>query len=280
MRKQLVTILTFIILISANSFAQETKPIDFYGIASNDIEKNMLSMTEELFLAQLKELNPAVTDLRYEGFSNDYFSNLYDFSASKEKGNQIFFSVIKKEDEGKWNLEINLQNTAGSNKKWSKTYDSYYKILMESKTSMNDTLLSLFSKEKKSADSESSIFTLENLAGSWSSDKNINKIVIMRGGRGFIIFKNGASMNISIKLYEAEGVKKVSAIQTSGNNASYYTELDRKTALDYALQAEPLEWNFTIKNSSTLSGTQKTLVIQDGSVIQKEIPAEWKRLNQ
>ena len=37
--------------------------------------------------------------------------------------------------------------------------------------------------------------TLETLAGTWTGEALVDKVIILRGGNGFVIFKNGASMN-------------------------------------------------------------------------------------
>lgn len=266
-------------------FAEDLKQIDFYGVASKDTEKNMLSMTEDLFFAQLKELSYTIEDKRYENFSSDYFSNACDFSASNKKGTAAIFAVITKLDTGKWEMKINFleyNNTAP--RTTDQVYDSYYKILMESKSSLTSTLTQLMStssaKTNASSDSSEEI-TLEALAGSWNGGKYINKVIIMRGGRGFVIFKNGASMNISVKIEKNEGIQSVNIIQTSGNNASYFPGIERKKALEAAMSAKPISWNLKPVDKNTLTGTENTLTEDSaGNIKESSVSATWKKIIQ
>ena len=70
------------------------------------------------------------------------------------------------------------------------------------------------------------VMTLDTLAGTWTGDTLIDKIVILRGGKGFVIFKNGASMNIVISINGSS----VTVIQKGRSNASFYPELSRELA--------------------------------------------------
>ncbi len=266
-------------------FAEDLKQIDFYGVASKDTEKNMLSMTEDLFFAQLKELSYTIEDKRYENFSSDYFSNACDFSASNKKGTAAIFAVITKLDTGKWEMKINfLEYNNTVPRTTTQVYDSYYKILMESKSSLTSTLTQLMStssaKTNTSSDSSEEI-TLEDLAGSWNGGKYINKVIIMRGGRGFVIFKNGASMNISVKIEKNEGIQSVNIIQTSGNNASYFPGIERKKALEAAMNANPISWNLKPVDKNTLTGTENTLTEDSaGNIKEGSVSATWKKIIQ
>ena len=93
------------------------------------------------------------------------------------------------------------------------------------------------------------------LAGTWSGEELIEKILILRGGRGFIVFKNGASMTISVSI---EG-ESVTVKQYGKSNASFFPELPRQEALKIAATASPIEWKLKL-DGNTLAGTKKTLV--------------------
>lgn len=278
----------FYSLFICNIWAQNITEIDFYGIASKDAEKNMLSMTEDLFLAQLKELNYTIVDKRYENFSSDYFSSSYDFSASNKQGIAVVYMVISKLESGKWQMQTNfLEYNSKNPKSTTQVYDSYYKILMESKTSLSKNLSELVSNStsvtttNKSVSENKPSLTLDDLAGSWYGEKYINKIIIMRGGRGFVIFKNGASMNIFVKIETSDKNQVVSVIQTSGNNASYFPEIERQKALEVAMNAEPISWNFRAYGTNTLKGTVKTLTADaNGNISEGTLPSEWKKIIQ
>lgn len=281
MKKKLF-FLFFCTILPFSIFCEAITQIDFYGIASKDAEKNMLLMTEDVFFAQLKELKFNILDKRYDNFSDDFFNNLADFSSSSSPETRYFYATILKLESGKWEVNFYL-NQYNSNKQESdkKIYDSYYKILMESKINLQAIVENLAEKQNKTGEEKTlnEDFTLESLAGSWNGGKDINKIILMRGGRGFVIFKNGASMNISLKIKTDEnGLKKIEAVQTSLPNASFFPEIDRKKALENAANEKPILWNLDFKNQNLLSGTVETLIQNEaGEVIRKELPAEWKK---
>lgn len=283
MKKNLILIIAFFqSLFIPEAFCQKFSQIDFYGIASKDTEKNMLSMTEDIFLAQLKELEYNIEDKRKSSFSEDFFSGAADFSASDIPETGYFYAVISKISQNDWEMRLTLKihgyeepKTAVSN------YNSYYKILMDSKVSLRgivENLAKNYSGEN-SPEKEIGRISFESLAGSWNDGKYLNKIVIMRGGRGFVIFKNGAPMNISVKINdEPDGTQSIKISQTSGNNASYFPEIDRQKALENAMQAEPVVWNFKMESPDVLSGTIETLVqTENGRIERKELPSKWTK---
>lgn len=283
MKKNLILIIAFFqSLFIPEAFCQKFSQIDFYGIASKDTEKNMLSMTEDIFLAQLKELEYNIEDKRKSSFSEDFFSGAADFSASDIPETGYFYAVISKISQNDWEMRLTLKihgyeepKTAVSN------YNSYYKILMDSKVSLRGIVENLAKNYSGENSPEKKIgrISFESLAGSWNDGKYLNKIVIMRGGRGFVIFKNGAPMNISVKINdEPDGTQSIKISQTSGNNASYFPEIDRQKALENAMQAEPVVWNFKMESPDVLSGTIETLVqTENGRIERKELPSKWTK---
>lgn len=283
MKKNLILIIAFFqSLFIHEAFCQKLSQIDFYGIASKDTERNMLSMTEDIFLAQLKELEYNIEDKRKSSFSEDFFSGAADFSASDIPETGYFYAVISKISQNDWEMRLTLKihgyeepKTAVSN------YNSYYKILMDSKVSLRGIVENLAKNYSGENSPEKKIgrISFESLAGSWNDGKYLNKIVIMRGGRGFVIFKNGAPMNISVKINdEPDGTQSIKISQTSGNNASYFPEIDRQKALENAMQAEPVVWNFKMESPDVLSGTIETLVqTENGRIERKELPSKWTK---
>ena len=66
--------------------------------------------------------------------------------------------------------------------------------LLSGSTSVTSVPSGMASPSKQTAKIQSTEF----LSGTWGGEDTIDKIVIMRGGRGFVIFKNGSSMNITV----------------------------------------------------------------------------------
>lgn len=280
-------------VINLNLFSEEVKKIDFYGVYSQDADKNMLNMTEDLFYTQLRELSIDLTDKRQQQFSQsqESFNPLtYDFLITSDKNSYALFVQIKKLPTLKWECSIFLKKLS-SEKTYSTTkeYDSYYKILMESKTNLKGMLIDLLDSTKNLASASETeeitsdqIISTDVIAGSWKGENFIDKIVIMRGGRGFIIYKNGASMNILINISKNEenGSPIININQASRNNASYYPELQRKDAMEYAIDAQPIEWSFKLANAKTLKGTKLTLVQKMPGVAPEQgiIDVEWTKV--
>ena len=154
---------------------------------------------------------------------------------------------------------------------------------MESKASLRSIFESLLNNRKPKEtdrandtnipDNSPPAVSTDSIAGTWGGEDYIDKIVILRGGRGFIIYKNGATMNISVSVAD----KEVTVTQAGKSNASFFPELPREAALLAATDAPPLSWKLTVQNSSTLTGTKTTLVESNGGIVSGKVRIEWKR---
>ena len=108
--------------------------------------------------------------------------------------------------------------------------------------------------------------------------KNINKVVLMRSGRGFVIYNNGASMNINIKIEANNSTNKIIITQQGNQNASFFPELPRNVALLAAKNAKPIQWTLTLTDNNTLTGTKQTLSLtEDNNATPSEIDVIWTR---
>lgn len=282
-KKAIFTILFFATCLCM--FGQQNASVAFFGIYSPDADKNMLSMTEDLYFKQLSDMDLSIKDNRSDSFSENYDSKKEALFSECEE-TFAFFIIIKKNTSEKWECSINLRNIeTKKTKSISKEYDSYYKILMDSKTNLKASIKSLFDETeenqtivKKSVSTKS--VTTESIAGTWTGEDAIAKIVIMRGGRGFVVFKNGATMNISVSITAVENnTNTINVKQNGSNNASFFTDLNRKLALESAVTAKPIEWNFLLQNDGTLKGEKSTLIEKNGTAENALIPVIWTKNN-
>ncbi|MCI7435779.1 MAG: hypothetical protein MSH22_04160 [Spirochaetia bacterium] len=282
-KKAIFTILFFATCLYM--FGQQNASVAFFGIYSPDADKNMLSMTEDLYFKQLSDMDLSIKDNRSDSFSENYDSKKESLFSECEE-TFAFFIIIKKNTSEKWECSINLRNIeTKKTKSISKEYDSYYKILMDSKTNLKASIKSLFDETeenqtivKKSVSTKS--VTTESIAGTWTGEDAIAKIVIMRGGRGFVVFKNGATMNISVSITAFENnTNTINVKQNGSNNASFFTDLNRKLALESAVTAKPIEWNFLLQNDGTLKGEKSTLIEKNGTAENALIPVTWTKNN-
>lgn len=248
--------------------------IYFYGTISNTNDKAAINLTQNLFYSQFEALNSyTIIDNRLTTFSS---------SVELSDTDPSFYAEIQIAD-SKWLCSLHLVTTQ-YDKIYTRTYDSYYKILMDGKNLIENLLSSenqIVQEENilSEGNSENTIqINMDFLAGTWQGEEHIDKIVLLRSGRGFIIYKNGASMNIQITI----SGDTILATQTSKSNASFYPELPREIALVAAATASPIVWELSLVSESQLAGTKNTLVpiVRDGKTVSSEnskVTVIWSR---
>lgn len=276
-------IFLFLFIFSNKIFAQSYN-IDYLGIVCSDIDQNMAKMTSDLYYTQLNEMQEITVFDKRLANSMETFPHKDTLSGI----NISFFTEIKKSiNSDKWITTIHVINPISKEEHTKENeYDSFYKVLMESKNTLKETILKLLNnetvqKEEKQFSAAAvlqEINSTEFLSGTWAGEEFVDKIVIMRGGRGFIIFKNGATMNINVSLEDSSNSQKVVISQKGRSNASFYPNLPRNIAMEAALEAEPLEWTFNIADSNLLSGSKKTLTEKDGGYTYTTESVTWKRV--
>ena len=266
--------------------------IDYFGIVSDDLDLNMAKLTSDLYYTQLSEFqNFTVVDKRSQFDAKDI--NSVDKSLFVLNNKSFFAEINKNPSNDKWQAIFHIFYEGNEASK-VKEYDSYYKILMEPKDNLRATLSDLLTKggselpaqpqvqpglASKTESSSSAAVSTDFLSGTWKGEDGLNKVVIMRGGRGFVIFNNGASMNITVRLQQSEGSQKITVLQNQRSNASFFPHLSRQLALEHAVNAEPIEWTFQAKDSNTLTGQKRTLVENSGQVNYGDISVTWTRIN-
>lgn len=282
-------LISIILFIFSAGLSAQSYFIDYYGIVSTEIDENMSKMTSDLYYTQLTEINNfTVTDKR----TSPNLKNRPDISAFSESALAFFTLITKDSDSDKWITTYYVIDKANNEEhSKQKKFDSFYKILMEPKDVLRQTIKQLIENDTsaKTLTSQASseapdltttdISSTEELSGTWTGEDNIRKIVIMRGGRGFVIFKNGATMNIIVELSGDESNKQVLITQKGHSNASFYPELQRSAALTAAVSAEPIKWTLTLINGNTLKGIKETLLPEGNSYKQGTVSVIWTRLN-
>lgn len=260
----------FSIFFSFSVFAQ-TK-VGFFGAVSSSDDDSTISLTEDLYFSKASLLSDVnVVDFRSRSFSMD---NISQYSGI----NYAFYPEIQEDGNG-WVCTfhgINIKTKKEYNSQ--KHYDSYYKILMDAKNELESFFVSMKAPESQNivATSASSVasINLDMLSGTWKGESYIDKIVILRGGRGFVIFNNGASMNISVVVSDG----KLIATQIGSSNSAYYPDVSQSLFLSMTEKPEPIVWNFDIKTPSKLEGTKYTLQEINQTARFMNIPVTWTKL--
>ncbi len=274
-RNRLSAFFIILCLIFGFSSFAETISVDFYASISDSKDTNMIRMTENLYFSQLNSL---------EGFSvADKRPTEWQKGDEGDENSIVFFAEIQESpDSAGWICILNAISRATGERKTSvKIYDSYYKILLDAKNSLLSLLTSVSGEEdnseqvEQSSSSSQKALSIETIAGNWTGEQFIEKIVILRGGKGFVIYKNGASMTIQVSISGSS----VHIQQVGRPNASYYPELPREIALAVARTAPPIEWELSLIDDDTLSGKKSTLEPSNTPLGASEasIEVEWQR---
>ena len=224
-------LISIILFIFSAGLSAQSYFIDYYGIVSTEIDENMSKMTSDLYYTQLTEINNfTIADKR----TSPNLKNRPDISVFSENALSFFTLITKDSNSDKWITTYYVIDKANNEEhSKQKKFDSFYKILMEPKDVLRQTIKQLIENDTsaKTLTSQTSseapdltptdISSTEELSGTWTGEDNIRKIVIMRGGRGFVIFKNGATMNIIVELSGDESNKQVLITQKGHSNASF-----------------------------------------------------------
>jgi len=243
----------------------------------------MAKMTSDLYYTQLCEIPSFDVQDKRTTPSIPEVPDISDFSDT----NLSFYTEISKNEDDTWLVTIHVyKKSTMTEYSKSKKFDSFYKILVESKQNLQESIKTLIANYSSSETEQISqielkqntntqVISSESLSGNWTGEEFIDKIVIMKGGRGFIIFKNGASMNISVLL---DG-STVTIKQNGKTNASFFPELPRAQALSAALSAEPITWTLTSVDSNTLKGQKRTLLPENDSYEYGTLDVIWSKTN-
>lgn len=235
--------------------------VEFYSLTSTLSDTSKVQMTEDLLFTQLMSLQKyRIIDKRPLNYAG---------STDSLNGDTLVFYGELHEKDSQWICTLWLEHPFQNKKvRVSGSYDSYFKILSEAKSSIAQLFSDISSTSGIATNKPSSstnIPTYDNLSGTWTGEAFINKIVILRGGRGFVIFNNGASMNISVDI---QG-NTIICTQSGKPNASYFPELPREVALIAATDAQPITWTMTLANDATMKGTKRSLqaIMESGNAV-------------
>lgn len=289
-----------------NCFSQNVDnkiDVHFFGIIIPPTLENQKNISENLLSAHLRII-PEITfiDNTKPGIEKQ-ISNLPENTPAIEYLDKIdrsflipnkqaigIFAIINKIDEENLECTIYTQNfLSGQNFSLTENFKSFYKLLTDVKSSItnlisktaNIQLTAIQAPKRQMPKINELAMTVEGVSGTWSGEKEINKIILMRSGRGFVIFSNGASMPINVSIEINERNHKILKITQQGNfNASFYPDIPRQKALEYSQKASPIQWNFILTETGSLEGFKYTLVLDsDGKVAEQKKHVSWNKIN-
>ena len=280
----------FILLFSLDVFSNSIA-VDYYGVVAETSNKNMLKMAQDVFYTQLKAIDSlSVFDKRPEISSVlDSDPQIQNFSGTADIA--FYVKITENSDlSARWECEfIARKISSGDVYSKTRTYDTYYKILMASRGVIEELIIPLKKKsggeELKYEEIPSKTYMNLNeadLAGVWGGEPFADKIILLRGGRGFVILKNGATMNVSLDIKESEQGLEVFIHQTGKPNASFFPEISRTEALEHASAAEPVQWELKMEKPGIMTGIKKTLLYSESNpekIERGSVPVMWTKKN-
>lgn len=289
--------------------ADEQWNVCFYGVIPPVSQDNQKTITEDLFCAQIRIIsNVMLSDRRSSGISGQFSGTSEDAAGNfspelffdsipetelpeSDENAVLLFSKIDKIDEDIWKCSFFAKNPATQKiDTLENTFKSYYKLLTDAKNSIVKiisqsaqtplTVMQIKKNETQKTPAKATM-TVEGVSGTWTGETGITKIILMRSGRGFVIFNNGASMSISISVDTTETGRDVLKITQNGNfNASFYPEIPRQQALAAARTSKPIEWTFVLSENGTLNGYKASLGIdKNGNVTETVQNVQWSKIN-
>ncbi|MBP5587822.1 MAG: hypothetical protein J6X37_03750 [Treponema sp.] len=309
--KKITAAIFLILMHGALCFCQENFDVYFYGVIAPFTQDNQVNITQDLFAAQLRSIPEikfvdvrngglrenfnSLTDSQISGLTKESIFDLIPSSSDFKNNPQIviLFSKIDKLEDETYLCTYYLKNLKNNKiTVTEKSFDTYYNILSDARVTISKVLSENLDKELSSGQGQQAArkprepinevaMTVEGVSGTWSGEKGITKIILMRSGRGFVIFENGASMNITVEVEKTENDRKILKIKQNGNfNASFYPDIPRQKVLAFADKAMPIEWSFFLTGTSTLTGFRNSLTVDDkGNVGENRTHVSWTKIN-
>ncbi|MCR5763368.1 MAG: hypothetical protein K6G00_08300 [Treponema sp.] len=222
--------LAFTVIFFISSILYAEGIIEFYSTQSASSDVEMIGMTTDLYYNQLQNTNGyAIIDKRDTEYN----------TITKTKRGISFYAQIEesKENENLWTCTLHaIDGQSGKESYIVKNYESYYKILLDAKSSINTLLAGLSDSAPTKSTEIANPADIQNLYGTWDAENSVNKIVIMKNRKGFVVFDNGTTMNVRVSI---DG-SNITVRQVENNeNTSHLTT-----------------WKLTQSESGNLKGTK------------------------
>lgn len=260
--------------------AQSLPAVAAYGVDSSQVGDYVGQTVNDLIFSFILELRSyRITDLRTQKPPEDL--------TVPEGKDYIFHGTLTNQPNGV-RLELTLRGGRQDvTRKISRVYENTNRVLLESRMLVRDlfdqnlTLPDPIGSGPAASAPEAALPlpSLDSLSGTWSGEAGVEKILILRGGKGVMILSSGVSLSLSLDYQE--GLLVVT--QKGALNPRQFLDLPEPVARQAAATLTPWEWDFNVDSSGKrLTGRKKTTsVTHDGTAILKtspeEVPVEWQR---
>ena len=255
-----VYIALLLLLISLPPTLSALPGVAVYQLQAPTMTEQIAQTVDNLVFSFIKELKTyTIYDLRNQPVPTDFPQN-----AAVE---YIFFGVLEEVPEGV-KLELILK---GKKEQFtriiSKVYDNVNRILLDSRLlvfNLFDFSVPLEQLARSLPQTEQNtefgyIETVDSLAGSWKGEPGLDRVMILRGGRGMAVFSSGVSVSLDLKI--DNGYLLVT--QKGSLQPRQFLNLPDEIARQAVQKTNPPQWRFLVSpDKKILSGTKVDAQIQ------------------
>ena len=231
-----------------------------YQLQAPELSEQTVQTVDNLVFSFIKELKTyTILDLRSQTVPADFPKNpAIDY---------IFFGMLKEAPEG-IKLELVLKGREDQfTRIISKVYGNINKILLDSRLlvfnlfdfSVPLEVLTVSTPQNEQDTEFGYVETVDSLAGSWKGEKGLDRVLILRGGRGMAVFSSGVSVSLDLKI--DNGYLLVT--QKGSLQPRQFLNLPDEIARQAVQQTNPPQWRFLVSpDKKILSGTKVDAEIQ------------------
>lgn len=252
--------IALLLLISLPAMLSAIPGVAVYQLQAPAIPEQTAQTVDNLVFSFIKELKTyTIFDLRKEPVPADF--------PADAAIDYIFFGVLEEVPEG-LKLELILKGRKDQfTRIISKVYGSINKILLDSRLlvfNLFDFSVPLEQIASTAPQSEpvaefGYVETVDSLAGSWKGEPGLDRVMILRGGRGMAVFSSGVSVSLELKI--DNGYLLVT--QKGSLQPRQFLNLPDAIAQQAVQQTNPPQWRFLVSpDKKILSGTKVDAQIQ------------------
>ena len=255
-----VYIALLLLLISLPPVLSALPGVAVYQLQAPAISEQTAQTVDNLVFSFIKELKGyAIFDLRNQSVPADF--------PNDSAIDYIFFGALEDVPEG-IKLELILKGRKDQvTRIISKVYDNINKILLDSRLlvfNLFDFSVPLEQLARSLPQTEQNtefgyIETVDSLAGSWKGEPGLDRVMILRGGRGMAVFSSGVSVSLDLKI--ENGYLLVT--QKGNLQPRQFLNLPDEIARQAVQKTNPPQWRFLVSSDKKiLSGTKVDAQIQ------------------
>jgi hypothetical protein len=289
MARKCVFILILALAGLSRAAPQSLPVVAAYSLSSDNANDTLSRTVNDLVFSFIRELRTyRMVDMRSESLPADL--------RVPDGTDYLFYGSLKEQPDG-IRLELVLKGGPDSvTRMISRVYENSNRILLESRmlvrtlfdqsVPLPDPSANQEIPPPETADSSAvptdtliAVRNTDSLAGSWRGEEGLEKIMLLRGGRGVAVLSTGISISLDLSIAGDDLVIR----QKGSINPRQFADLPDAVARQASVIAPPLEWRFRVSaDQKKLSGTKKTVMIRhDGQNILSMDPVtvdiSWNR---